>query len=175
MKYLEWNDLDKFRNSKKQSYVSLSESLRNAKNESTSQKTTIFLSHKHDEKEQLEAVIGFLKAYGVNVYVDWMDEGMPETTSGITAQKLKEKIKSNDKFILLGTHGAINSKWCNWELGLGDAAKYINDIAIIPVLDQNYRFHGSEYLQIYPVIEMDDLEYKAYVKYSSGNRESLLT
>ena len=51
---------------------------------------TVFLSHKHDEVEVLENVISLLKRCGVNVYVDWMDEGMPKTTSGMTAIKLKQ-------------------------------------------------------------------------------------
>src|SRR5690606_4629540 len=94
------------------SYISLSESLRNFKGESSYLKTKIFLSHKHDEKEYLEGAISLIKNYGVDVYVDWMDEGMPKTTSRETAVRLKQKIKDNHKFILLATEGAINSKWC---------------------------------------------------------------
>jgi hypothetical protein len=33
-----------------------------------------------------------LKA-GVDIYVDWQDEAIP-TTSGVTVQKIKEKLKS---------------------------------------------------------------------------------
>jgi len=84
--------------------------------------------------------------------VDWLDDGMPKTTSGITAVRIKEKIKENDKFILLATEAAISSKWCNWELGLGDAAKYINNIAILPIKKDYTDFSGNEYLQIYPYI-----------------------
>ena len=53
---------------------------------------------------------------------------------------------------MLATEGAINSKWCNWELGLGDAVKYINNIAILPVKNDYTAFSGSEYLEIYPYI-----------------------
>jgi hypothetical protein len=115
---------------------------------------TVFLSHKHDEVEVLENVISLLKCCGVNVYVDWMDEGMPKTTSGLTAVKLKQKITACKKFVFLGTEGAIASKWCNWELGLGDAKKYPANIAIIPIVDASSNYSGSEYLQIYPVIKM---------------------
>jgi hypothetical protein len=140
--------------------LSLNESLRNYKNESKFLKTKIFLSHKHDELENLEGAVSFLNSHGVQVYVDWLDTGMPKTTSGSTAVRIKEKIKENDKFILLATEGAINSKWCNWELGLGDAAKYINNIAILPVKKDYSDFSGSEYLQIYPYIyEVESFEY----------------
>lgn len=111
---------------------------------------TVFLSHKHEEGEDLKNGIALLKSLGVSVYVDWMEE-MPRSTSGDTANKLKKKIIENKKFVLLATEKAISSKWCNWELGLGDAAKYINHIALLPVKDDYGAWSGSEYLQIYPV------------------------
>jgi len=114
---------------------------------------TVFLSHKHDEVEVLEEVIALLKNCGVSIYVDWMDEGMPKTTSGLTAIKLKQKITDCRKFVFLGTEGAITSKWCNWELGFGDAKKYPAHIAVIPIADSAGQYSGSEYLQIYPVIK----------------------
>lgn len=121
--------------------------------------TTIFLSHKHNESNEiLEGAIQFLKGFDVEVYVDWLDEEMPKFTSGETAKKIKEKIRENDKFILLATEEAINSKWCNWELGLGDAAKYRNNIALLAVQKDNSDYTGSEYLNIYP-----------YITYENGN------
>lgn len=128
-------------------------------NESYSRDTTkpmIFLSHKHDEYSTLQDVISFLKDEGVDVYVDWMDSSMPAYTNAETAYKLKEKIKVSDKFILVATQDAINSKWCNWELGLGDAAKYIKNIALLPINKTNQSFRGSEYLSIYPYIDFED-------------------
>ncbi len=133
-------------------FISENESLRRFRSESSYLKTKIFLSHKHDEKEFLEGAISLLKTFGVDVYVDWLDEGMPKTTSGETAKRIKEKIKENHKFILLATEAAISSKWCNWELGLGDAAKYIDHIALLPVKKDYTDFSGSEYLGIYPYI-----------------------
>ncbi|KAF2341767.1 MULTISPECIES: toll/interleukin-1 receptor domain-containing protein [Flavobacterium] len=137
-------------------FQNLSESLKSYKNESTTYKTKIFLSHKHDEGEKLEGAISLLKNFGVDVYVDWLDEGMPKKTSGQTAVRIKQKIKENHKFILLATEEAINSKWCNWELGLGDAEKYIEHIAILPIEKDHISFSGSEYLQIYPYIYQID-------------------
>lgn len=159
MSYLKESQL-KGKSRASKAYMSLNESLRNFRNESSSYKTKIFLSHKHDETELLEGSISFLKSLGVDVYVDWLDDGMPKSTSGQTAVRIKEKIKENQKFILLASEGAINSKWCNWELGLGDAAKYIDHIAIFPIEKDFSSFSGSEYLEIYPYIyNMDSLEY----------------
>ncbi len=137
----------------KKTYTRITESLKTFSRESKYNKVTIFLSHKHTETDELEAAISFLKQFGVDVYVDWMDEEMPKYTSGKTAARIKSKIEENDKFILLATDGAIASKWCNWELGLGDAHKYIDKIAVLPVKKDYGQYNGSEYLQIYPYID----------------------
>ncbi|MDR0613446.1 MAG: toll/interleukin-1 receptor domain-containing protein [Dysgonamonadaceae bacterium] len=115
---------------------------------------TVFLSHKHSDTDELRRAIALFKRLGVSVYVDWMDEEMPQKTSEVTAQKIKQKIKANKKFVLLATEDAISSKWCNWELGYGDAHKYIEHIAILPVKSDYTDFSGSEYLLIYPVISL---------------------
>lgn len=164
MSFITESQLKGYRNSTRTFSKSLNESLLEFKNQVKENRIKVFLSHKHDEKEILDSAISFLKKEGVDVYVDWLDEGMPKTTSGSTAIRIKQKIKENKKFILLATEAAINSKWCNWELGLGDAAKYIDDIAIMPVRREGQTFSGSEYLDIYPYIEYKD----GTTKYSSG-------
>lgn len=116
--------------------------------------TSVFLSHAHTEKSFIQSATVILRNLGVDVYVDWTDESMPEKTNGVTAQKIKQQIIANDKFILLATKTAIASKWCNWELGYGDAAKsQSKKIAILPLADSDGTWTGNEYLQIYPRIE----------------------
>ena len=124
--------------------------------------TTVFISHKHDDLEDLKGIIGFLeKEYKIKVYIDSKDTTMPQKTSGVTATKIKDRIQKCDKFILLATNGAIDSKWCNWELGYGDAQKYEKKkIALFPMkpygtYDSSYK--GNEYMSIYP-----------YIAYSNG-------
>lgn len=136
---------------------------------------TVFLSHKHSDKEELSRAIALLKKLGVAVYVDWLDVEMPQKTSGVTAAKIKDKIKANKKFVLLATEDAIASKWCNWELGYGDAQKYINHIAILPVKNDYSDFSGSEYLQIYPVISQkySFIDTDFIVTYPNGITKSL--
>lgn len=123
---------------------------------------TVFLSHKHNENEVLKEVVVLLSNLKVEVYLDWEDEEMPEKTSGATAIKIKDKIKSNKKFILLATEKAIESKWCNWELGYGDSHKYSDNIAIMPIIENDGSWPGNEYLQIYPII-------KTNYRYSTGD------
>lgn len=120
----------------------------------TGQKT-IFLSHSHLDENIIKQAIIFLDSLNVNGYVDWMDEDLPVITSGATAIELKGKITSSDKFVLLATNNAIISKWCNWELGFADSHKYINHLAILPIIENDGTWEGSEYLQIYPRIEID--------------------
>lgn len=146
-----------FRNHTRTFNKSINESLIEFSSETKVNKVTIFLSHKHDEVEELDSAITLLKSFGVSVYVDWQDEGMPKNTSGITAKRIKEKIKENQKFVFLATEGAIASKWCNWELGYGDAHKFIDNIALLPIKNDIYSgYSGSEYMQIYPSIEYLD-------------------
>ena len=103
-----------------------------AKTASTS-KPTVFISHKHDDLADLRGIMGMLREFGVKVYIDSMDNGMPGQTSGETALRIKEVIKFSNKFILLATNKAIESYWCNWELGIGDTHKYIDHIAVLAI------------------------------------------
>ena len=97
-------------------------------------KTTVFISHKHDDLEALKGLLGYLERYfNVKVYIDSKDPSMPKVTSAKTAENIKARIKQCDKFILLATNGAVESKWCNWELGYGDAHKFRSHIALFPL------------------------------------------
>ena len=134
-----------------------------------SSQRTIFLSHKHSDLEDLKDIIGFLRQqYKVDVYIDSMDANMPKKTSGATAQRIKKIIEKSDRFILLATDAAIESKWCNWELGFGDAHKYRDKIALFPVKEKgsfDSQYKGNEYMQIYPFIAY----YDGTEKYKNGN------
>ena len=119
-------------------------------------KTTVFISHKHEDLEDLKGLIGFLEnTYNVQAYIDGWDKLMPDKTSGETARRIKSKIRKCDKFILLATDRAVESKWCNWELGFGDARKFRKNIALFPMKAKGSRddlYKGNEYLSIYPYI-----------------------
>lgn len=136
-----------------------SEAVNESKRETrTAAAVTVFLSHSHDdlEKVDVEKVIVLLRKAGVRVYIDSFDSSLPPFTNAETAKKIKEQIELNRKFILVATNKAINSKWCNWELGFGDAHKYIDHIALVPVADSAATWLGAEYLRIYPRIEESD-------------------
>lgn len=132
-------------------------------------KKTVFLSHKHSDLTELQGIIGFLEQnYNVQIYIDSQDPSMPNKTCGETAARIKDIIRSSDKFILMATNDAIESKWCNWELGFGDSIKFPKNLAIFPIKNRNQSdsdYKGNEYLQLYPHIV------KVGIKetYKSGN------
>lgn len=130
--------------------------------------TTVFISHKHDELDDIKGVLGFLeKTYNVKVYIDSRDPSLPTVTSSETAIQIKQRIEKCQKFILLATNGAIESKWCNWELGYGDAKKYKKSIALFPMKpagSDNSTYKGTEYMSIYPCVTY----YEGTEKYKSG-------
>ena len=127
--------------------------------DSAHRRISIFMSHKHDDLEDLKGVIGFLEQeYNTSIYTDGNDSTMPKVTSVVTAEKIKNQIKCCDKFILLATNKAIASKWCNWELGYSDAVKP-GKIAIFPMNDTDLSdndYSGNEYMELYPSIVYRD-------------------
>lgn len=134
-----------------------------------STKTTVFISHKHDDLDEIKGLIGLLeRKYNIKAYIDSLDKSMPKKTSGETASKIKQRINRCNKFILLATNGAVESKWCNWELGYGDAQKFDTDnIALFPIKPDktnDYDYKGNEYMRIYPHIAY----YYGSERYSNG-------
>ncbi|SIT34246.1 TIR domain-containing protein [Filimonas lacunae] len=137
----------------------------------------IFISHKHEEEDYVFRLKNLLERNGFIGYVDWEDDQMPATTCGETATKLKSKIIKSYKFILIATEAAIQSKWCNWELGFGDAHKYIDHIAVFPIKKDYTGYKGEEYIQIYPTLQRmenaNNINNKYYIHYPDGKEISL--
>lgn len=152
------DDLEKYKDEKINLMECMCECVSKKPNAETGiPKICIFLSHKHDELKILERVISFFrKKCDADVYIDSEDQKMPSFTCKTTASRIKKKIEDCDKFILIATKGAIESKWCNWELGYGDGKKENSDIALFPIEQKDYVFSGQEYLQIYDHIERDE-------------------
>jgi hypothetical protein len=112
---------------------------------------TVFLSHSHKDRALIQPALAFLRSHGVKIYVDWMDDGMPDVVSGETAKKLKDRIKQQKKFLVLVTENSKDSRWVPWELGYADSTKGMDHIAAFPVAEQS-DFTHNEYLNIYPKI-----------------------
>jgi hypothetical protein len=118
-----------------------------------SRSAKVFLSHSHKDKDLIEGGGMFLNKFKVTIYVDWLDDDMPETTNHATATKIKAKIAENSKFILLATPNALASKWVPWELGIADGLKGNDHVAILPVASPIHGWSGNEYVGMYPMIQ----------------------
>lgn len=127
-------------------------------------KIRVFLSHSHLDvhdlsDEDIKALIILLLESSCDVYIDWLDAEMPSKPCEETAKRLQEKINACDRFLLVATNNAVNSRWVPWELGYADKAKGIDNISVIPIADPNGRWEGAEYLRLYPqmLISNDNL------------------
>ncbi|WP_426293287.1 toll/interleukin-1 receptor domain-containing protein [Dyadobacter endophyticus] len=125
-----------------------------------SYKKVIFLSHSHKDKDIVEKVALFLLSQGTFLYVDWKDSSMPPVTSAETANKIKSRIQSCDEFVVLASNNALDSKWVPWELGFADAAKGMSKVFIFPIADNDGKWRGSEYFDLYQKIELGREETK---------------
>lgn len=125
-------------------------------------KTTVFLSHSHQDNDIVESVMAFFYNMGILIYVDWLDPTMPRTTNADTAIKIKEKILQCERFVVLLTENSRDSKWVPWELGYADGKKKNEDISVMPVKRNYYTdessFDGLEYMQLYRAIKVGVLE-----------------
>jgi len=99
----------------------------------------VFLSHSHADKELIEIAIALLRKERAEIYIDHKDPEMPETTNTQTANRLREKIKQCDRFVVVASDKATKeSRWVPWELGFADGCKY-DHIVILPVKESDAR------------------------------------
>ena len=113
---------------------------------SSEQTPTAFLCHSHHDVELVKGLLVYFEQMNIKLYVDWLDEEMPETPNRITAEKIQKKIKGAELFFFLATENSRASRWCPWEMGYADGSK--KSIYIIPTENGEKTF-GNEYLQLY--------------------------
>ncbi|HBL77491.1 MAG: hypothetical protein A2W90_10430 [Bacteroidetes bacterium GWF2_42_66] len=120
----------------------------------------IFPSHSHLDKTIVSKISLLFSKLDAELYVDWMDKSLPETTNKITADNIKNKIRECNHFLFLATYHGLRSKWCNWEIGIADILKSESRLAILPIQSKSGNWSGYEYLQLYPemVIENENLD-----------------
>lgn len=148
MAYLTFDYLNQYGNRLKARFE-----LRRFEESSAPNKRRIFLSQRHSDRDIVEKVVGFLQELGSDVYVDYLDDLLPNKTDFETAKILRDRIKSCAKFILLATPNSSESKWIPWELGLGDR-KGLTNVAILPLVSNEDYWKEKEYYQIYGSIKL---------------------
>lgn len=113
----------------------------------------VFLSYRRKDKGHVVPVVHVLQSLGINVYIDYLDDNLPDTPNSATAAILRGKIKGAQKFILMATPNSGDSKWIPWELGLGDGFIKYENVAILPVTNYSSTWSEQEYYSIYAYIE----------------------
>ncbi|BDW97307.1 MAG: toll/interleukin-1 receptor domain-containing protein [Thalassospira sp.] len=114
---------------------------------------TAFLCHSHYDRALAIGFRNYAAAQGWDVYIDWLDEEMPERPTVATATRIQEQIVSRSLFLYLATRNSSESKWCPWEIGYANGAKSRKAIMIIPTTD-SFQTHGNEYLGLYQRIDL---------------------
>ena len=121
----------------------------------------IFLSHSKMDENLVLGAKSILEKKGYTVYVDWIDDPQLDRSkvNRKTADVLRIRMRSCKLMFYLHTKSASLSKWCPWELGYFDGYTYpVPRVFIYPLMDEGERsFKGQEYLELYPVIDIDDI------------------
>ena len=116
---------------------------------------TAFLSHSHKDRIYAKGIEAWLEENGLDVYIDWEDEEMPEVPDVRTAQRIQKKIGDCDLFLYLATENSAKSRWCPWEIGYADEVRGKNNLYIIPTTSNDGTVNGNEYLQLYRRIQIN--------------------
>ena len=115
---------------------------------------TVFLAHASKDAQYLPAVISVLEKNGGKVYVDKVDQRLPQNPNRETAEILRGTIKNCRRFVMFVTPNSKDSRWVPWELGLADGEKGEYPIALFPAstTSSDQMWAKQEYLQLYSVI-----------------------
>ncbi len=135
----------------------------------------IFLSHSHKDRDLVEQFVAWLGSMASAIYIDWADKTVPETCTPATAMYVKKKINECHKLVLLATENACNSRWCPWELGVGDEANGMANVLVFPVTEPNKTWPGNEYIGIYNYVDKDSAGHLWVVDPANNTKTSLST
>lgn len=129
------------------------EVINEARGFSVSANKVVFLSYRRKDKEYVKPIVDLLHDLRVNVYIDYLDEKLPDTPSSTTAELLRNRIKKSDKFIMVSTPNSKDSKWIPWELGLGDGFNGYENVIVLPVTNNMDIWREQEYFEIYGYVK----------------------
>ena len=111
-----------------------------------------------------------LEAYGLTVYVDWINDPLLDRSNvtPATAKHLKARMGASKMLVYAHTANSAVSKWCPWELGYFDGLRGGNVFLLPIVQSDDSQFSGQEYLGLYPYIDR-----VAGMIYVNGSRDGL--
>ena len=114
----------------------------------------VFLSHSITDQVIVAGVVAFLSEAGHSVYVDWIDDPQMDrgAVNAATAEKLRGRMSACRSLIYLHSASSSASRWMPWELGYFDGMR--EHVAVLPVVKVEGAYRGSEYLALYPTVEV---------------------
>lgn len=101
----------------------------------------------------MKGLVQVLSEAGLNLYVDWEDQYMPDVPDRSTAERIQQAIVAADIFLFLATPNSVVSRWCPWEIGYASGKKLLQQILVVPTTDSSGKHYGNEYLQLYRQID----------------------
>ena len=120
----------------------------------------IFLSYSSYDSRIIVKLAHMLRALGHSVYLDRLID--PQLGSkGVTretAECLRNRLNHSKSLFYAASVYSQESKWMPWELGYMDA--HNGKVAILPIAKdidsaKGDKFHGQEYLSLYPYISRE--------------------
>lgn len=115
----------------------------------------IFISHSFLDKKLISALASLFEEDNLSVYIDWVQDPYLDRNHVTlkTAELVKDRIKQCKSLAYISTQNVTSSKWCPWELGVGDGI-HNGKACILPILEEDgENFKGQEYLGLYPYID----------------------
>lgn len=120
----------------------------------------IFLSHSKMDDRYVLGAKQILEEKGYSVYVDWIDDRQIDRSkvNKLTADYLRNRMRQCALMFYLHTQNASLSKWCPWELGFFDGhSRSQPRTFVFPLVYSGETFTGQEYLELYPVVDIDNV------------------
>lgn len=113
----------------------------------------VFLSYRRRDVAYVKPIVKLLKSLGIAIYIDYLDDKLPNPPDYTTAAVLRSSLIKCQKFILLATPNSKDSNWMPWELGLGDGHTGYENTIIFPLLDNEIYWTEREFYKIYGYIK----------------------
>lgn len=116
----------------------------------------LFLSHSHADFSYLKYAVDLLEQNGARVYIDVRDASVANVSASEAAKRLRSTIRAAGRLVVLVTENTHTSRWIPWEMGLADAAKGPDRIALLPLRASSTASEmraKQEYFELYARIE----------------------
>ena len=135
----------------------------------------IFLCHSWLDTDTILGLREYFSSFNLTTYIDWYDDPQLNRSqvNRETADVLRERMMSSDCLLYASSENSPSSKWMPWECGYFDGIK--SKVAICPISESaaqslTNKYHGVEYLDLYPYLAIKGLLSEALYIHESPNK-----